>query len=118
MPAEEMGPAATTTGPPAEPAPVVPPSPAEAELTGLGMIVAILRHMTTPERLELADYVSERYQGRVDVEATQAPPDYAPTDTNELTNEILRARFRGIEFGSLALAKILLDAGWRKRGNQ
>lgn len=114
MPAEEKGPAAAATGPSAEPAPVRPPSPMEAELAGLGTIVAIMRQLSPLERQQVVDFLSDRYEDRVDVQALAAVPEYTPRDVNDLTIEILRARRRGLEFGSLMMATMILDAGYRK----
>lgn len=108
------GPAAERTGPATEPAPDHQPSPEEAELAGLGTIVAIMRVMSTAERWHVVDYLNARYGDRVNVNAAVHPLDYTPQEVNDLTVEILRARRRSIELGSHMLAKILLDAGWRK----
>jgi hypothetical protein len=116
--AAEEGPAAKfDQALPPSPASMPQPSPEEAELAGLGTIVTIMRHMTTDERWEVVNYLSEKYGYRVDVDAATLPIDYTPRDVNDLTVELLRARRRSIELGSHALAKILLDAGWRKKGD-
>jgi hypothetical protein len=115
MPAEEeRGPAAARPDPSTGPAPGASPSPMEQELAGLGGIVSIMRNLTPEERWEVVDYLDATYGYRIDREAPAPVLDYTPSDTNELTGVVLRARRRGLEFGSLMMANIILDAGYRK----
>lgn len=109
-------PARESREPAAAPAPVHIPSPEETELAGLGMIVGIMRHMTTAERWKVVDYLALRYGYRLDDEPISVPAPYLPGDVNDLARELIAAQHRSIELGSHALAKIILDAGWRKLG--
>jgi hypothetical protein len=76
---------------------------------GLGVIVAVMRHMTPAERWAVIEEIGKRSPaGRSD------PAPYLEADAHDLGLAILGAWRKGAELGSLALARMILDAGYRK----
>lgn len=96
------------------PADLADPSPEERELMGLGVIVAVLRRMTVEERWHAIDYVVSRY-GHL-VPDQWEPPEYTDVQAAELSGLLTESVMRGIRFGSYTLARVILDAGYRKAG--
>jgi hypothetical protein len=104
----------------------VHPTPEELDLMGLGAMVSIMRRMTAEERLLALDWIGARYGERVpDYSCDRCrlgvlclDHGYAEGEVRQLGEEIAEARLRGIQFGSYAMARIVLDAGYRRVAGQ